>query len=292
MRILILGHKGMLGSELLLRLLPQHEVTGYDLPECDIASRESCWAAIEAVAPEVVINAAAFTDVDGCETQPERCFAVNAAGVVNLAAACRARGALLIHFSTDYVFDGTKSAPYVEDDECRPLNVYGQSKLAGERFLRESGADFLLVRTAWLYGRRGKNFVRTILAKARAGEPLAVVNDQIGSPTYAYDLARAVQVLLEGEHRGVFHVTNRGTCSWHQFAVAIVKYAGLEVAVKPIGSEKLPRPARRPAYSVLSNGKFIAATGKTMRYWQLALQDCLEHLGYTSQSFPGNGHRK
>ncbi len=278
MKILILGHKGMLGSDLFLRLMPHHEIEGRDIDECDITSPEACRDVVAETAPELLINAAAFTNVDACEIEEEQCFAVNALGVRNLALACRETGIVLVHFSTDYVFDGTKGSPYREDDPTGPINVYGRSKLEGEHYLRESGTPYLLVRTAWLYGNRGKNFVKAILERARNHGRLEVVDDQIGSPTYSGDLAAAVRVLVEGGHRGVFHVTGRGTCSWYEFARKILQCAGLEdVAIAPIGSNRLQRPARRPAYSVLSNRKFIETTGRAMRYWQIALQDYLEH---------------
>lgn len=278
MKILILGHRGMLGSDLLLRLLLHHEVEGRDVDECDIASPEACRQVVAETSPEILINAAAYTDVDGCELERDRCFAVNAVGVQNLALACREKGIALVHFSTDYVFDGTKGSPYREDDPTGPISVYGESKLAGERYLMDSGVPFLLVRTAWLFGKKGKNFVKAILERARNHGRLEVVDDQVGSPTYSGDLAGAVQVLVEGGHRGIFHVTGRGSCSWYDYARKILLYAGLDdVSIAPIGSDRLKRPARRPAYSVLSNRKFIETTGKAMRHWQIALQDYLEH---------------
>ena len=276
MRILILGHKGMLGSDLMLRLARVHEVAGRDVDAFDIVSESDCRRVIAEYSPEVVINAAAYTNVDGCETNREGCFAVNAVGVKNIALACRGRGTMLVHFSTDYVFDGRKRSPYREEDPPAPLNVYGASKLEGERQLQTLAENYLLIRTAWLYGRHGKNFVKTILEKASAVKILEVVDDQIGSPTYSRDLAAAVEFLVEGGHRGVFHVTNRGRCSWYEFACKIVQYAGKnDVTVRPIGSERLSRPALRPAWSVLSGRKFTAISGKAMPHWQRALKDYL-----------------
>jgi dTDP-4-dehydrorhamnose reductase len=281
MKILILGHKGMLGSDLMLRLIASHEVTGKDVDEIDIVSEDECRRVIAECSPEIVINAAAYTNVDGCETDRERCFAVNAVGVKNIALACRERAITIVHFSTDYVFDGRKGLPYDEDDQPAPLNVYGASKLEGEHFLQAFSDRYLLIRTAWLYGRQGNNFVKTILEKAATVKTLAVVDDQIGSPTYSRDLAAAVQLLIEGGNTGIFHVTNRGRCSWYEFTCKILQYAGNnDVTVKPIRSDSLPRPAIRPAWSVLSSRKFFSVTGKTMRFWQIALQDYLDRMGY------------
>jgi dTDP-4-dehydrorhamnose reductase len=278
-KILLLGHKGMLGSDLLLKLNMEHEVVGMDKEEIDIVSAEECAKAIKDTAPNIVINAAAYTNVDGCETAKEECFAVNAEAVKNIAEACRDKNIRIIHFSTDYVFDGTGTQPYKEDDKCNPINTYGASKLAGERYLQSLADDYILIRTSWLYGVKGKNFVQTILDKAKTTNKLQVVDDQVGSPTYAKDLATAVDLLIEQNAKGIFHITNRGSCSWYQFAIKILQEAGIhDIDIKPIKSDQLPRLAKRPAYSVLSMQKFISATGKTMQPWQLALKDYLESV--------------
>ena len=280
MKILILGHKGMLGSDLMLRMMAAYDVTGKDVDDFDITVEEDCGRVIAECSPDVVINAAAYTNVDGCETDRDRCFAVNAVGVKNMALACLGRGVRIVHFSTDYIFDGRKEAPYVEGDEPAPLNVYGASKLEGERFLQAFSERWLLIRTAWLYGKNGNNFVKTILEKAAAVKTLDVVDDQIGAPTYSWDLAAAVQLLIEGGHDGLFHLTNRGNCSGYEFACRILQYAGKnDVTVRPIPSAGQVRPAVRPARSVLSCRKFFETTGKTMRFWQIALQDYLERTG-------------
>jgi dTDP-4-dehydrorhamnose reductase len=294
-KILLLGHKGMLGSDLFFKLSGEHEVIGMDKEEIDIVSASDCTNAIKETVPDIVINAAAYTNVDGCETAREECFVVNAEAVKNIAEACRKNKIRIIHFSTDYVFDGTAREPYVEDAQCNPINVYGESKLAGENYLRTLSDHYILIRTSWLYGLKGKNFVQTILEKAKAKEyvddtmtkakalaegpsKLFVVDDQVGSPTYTKDLASAVALLIEKNAQGIFHVTNRGSCSWHQFAVRILKEAGFDkIIVEPIKSADLKRPAMRPAYSILSNQKFIKVTGKTLQPWQLALQDYLKN---------------
>jgi dTDP-4-dehydrorhamnose reductase len=277
MKILLLGHKGMLGNDLLVQLGMQHDVIGMDKEEIDITSAVECNKAIADGNPDIVINAAAYTNVDGCEDHQDECLAVNAEAVKNIAGACRERNIGIVHFSTDYVFDGMGSEPYREDHACNPINAYGSSKLAGERYLQTLSDNYLLIRTAWLYGKNGKNFVRTILQKAESIHCLEVVDDQIGSPTYTKDLAAAVDFLIDRNIKGVFHLTNRGVCSWFQFAVRILQESAItDVQVIPVKSDKLTRPAKRPLYSVLSNQKFVQATGKTMQPWQLALQDYLK----------------
>lgn len=295
MKILLLGQKGMLGSDLLSKLTEDHEVVGMDREEVDIACAGDCQRAIEETGPDMVVNAAAMTDVDECETAKERCFAVNAEALRHMAEICRGKKIRIVHFSTDYVFDGTAGRPYKEDDPCHPVNVYGESKLAGERFLQSLSDDCLIVRTSWLYGNKGRNFVQSILEKAQAKHfirdamkkgkatadgpsTLSVADDQVGSPTYTKDLAAAVALLVEGNARGIFHVTNRGSCTWHQFAVKILHEAGYDdIVVEPIKSEQLPRPARRPMHCVLSLEKFYRTTGKITQPWQLALQDYLNN---------------
>jgi dTDP-4-dehydrorhamnose reductase len=276
-KILLLGHKGMLGSDLLLKLKIEHEVVGLDKEEIDIVSASGCKEAIKETEPDIVINAAAYTNVDGCETARHECFAVNAEAVKNIADACRKKNIRIIHFSTDYVFDGKAKEPYKEDHPCNPINAYGESKLAGEQYLQSLSDNYVLIRTAWLYGVNGKNFVQTILEKVKTAKKLTVVDDQIGSPTYTKDLAAAVDLLIKQNAKGIFHITNRGSCSWYQFAMKILQEAGIhDIDVTPIKSNQLQRQAKRPAYSVLSMHKFIQTTGKTMQPWQLGLQDYLE----------------
>jgi len=279
MKILVLGHKGMLGTDLMTGLGGAHDVTGKDIEDFDITSNSDCRDLIGQSGADVVINAAAYTNVDGCETDEAGSFAVNADGVRNVALACGESGARVVHFSTDYVFDGTKKDPYVEGDPCRPINAYGRSKLKGEEYLREVSNDYLLIRTSWLYGRNGRNFVGAIVERAEETGSLEVVDDQTGSPTYTVDLAAAVRVLIEGDHRGIFHVTNRGVCSWYQFACKILEYRGMEdVSIVPIQSAQVDRCAPRPEYSVLSCRKFADATHRTMRFWQIALKEYMARM--------------
>jgi dTDP-4-dehydrorhamnose reductase len=277
MKVLLLGHRGMLGTDLVSQLQKKHEIIGLDKDEIDITSAAQCQQAIKENLPHMVINAAAYTNVDGCENSKEECFAVNAEAVRNIAEACRDNNIRIIHFSTDYVFDGTGGEPYREEHACNPINTYGRSKLAGELYLQALSKNYLLIRTSWLYGKNGNNFVRKILDKAQQVNTLEVVDDQIGSPTHTKDLAAAVDLMLTRNMTGIFHVTNRGSCSWFQFAVKILQESAISgVVVIPVKSDKLSLAAKRPFYSALSNHKFIRETGKTMQPWQLALQDYLE----------------
>lgn len=270
----------MLGSALHARLSVFHEVLGRGRTDVDISSEEACRRSIEDCKPDLVINAAAYTNVDGCESAPEQCFSVNALGVKNIALACQDRAVKIIHFSTDYVFDGKKGQPYREEDPCHPLNTYGLSKYEGERFLQAYAENYLIIRTSWLYGRCGRNFVSTILEKARSAEALYVVNDQVGSPTSATDIADAVERLARMPVRGIVHITNSGQCSWFDFARKILRYGGAEsVSVCPLTSDALARPARRPPFSVLDCSKFTALSGTAMRSWDEALRDYLRSEG-------------
>ncbi len=280
MKILVLGHRGTLGSDLILRMGGAHDITGKDVDDFDISVEEECRRVIEESSPDVVINAAACTNVDDCETDRNRCFAVNAVGVKNVALACGRTGIRIVHFSTDFIFDGRKPSPYVEEDEPAPLNAYGASKLEGERFLQAFSDRWLLIRTSWLYGRNGRNFMKTVLAEAEEAKTLDVANDQVGCPTYSWDLAGAVQLLIERGDQDIFHLTNRGRCSLHEFARKALQYAGkTDVTVRAVPQTELCRSATAPVRSVLSCRKFFETTGKTMRFWQIALQDCLARPG-------------
>jgi len=274
MKVLLLGHKGMLGSDLMAQFKYRHEIIGMDQEEIDVTRASECRKAVDEVQPQLVINAAAFTNVDACETAKEECFAVNAEAVKNIAESCRGKNIKVIHYSTDYVFNGNGSRPYREDDPCNPINMYGASKLAGEQHLSTLTDNFIIIRTAWLYGAHGKNFVQAILDRAKATGKLTVVDDQTGSPTCTRDLAAATELLVDKNARGIFHVTNRGSCTWFDFARKILKEAHLEtVELLPMKTSDLQRAAKRPAYSVLGMQKFMETTGKTMQPWQLAFQD-------------------
>lgn len=278
MRILLLGCTGMLGYELASRLGGENELVGLSSREIDITDFASLKKIMQELRPQLVINAAAYTDVDGAEKDKNLAFAVNAEGVRNIALTAREIHCPVVHFGTDYIFDGSKGNPYREEDEANPLNVYGQSKLAGEKYLMEITDNYLLIRTAWLYGKKRKNFVKTIITKAKREKVLSVVDDQIGSPTYAFDLAGAVSLLIKKRAIGIYHVVNSGACSWFDFALAIVRSIGLDnVEIMPVKSKDYPRPARRPSYSVLDCSRFSFLTGFTMRSWEDALKDFLKN---------------
>lgn len=281
MKVLLFGEKGMLGSAIAFKLGLYHDVAGLGHDDVDITVLSECKDIIEENKPNVVINAAAYTDVDAAESNAEQCFLVNAIGIRNIATVCRKKNIKIIHFSSDYVFDGKKMEPYVENDICSPLNVYGEAKFKGEQYLKEITNNYILIRTSWLYGKNGNNFVDSILEKGKNGEQIEVVDDQKSSPTYTVDLAAAVNFLLETEIIGTYHITNRGKCSWYEFARKIFQYAEIhDVELINVASQNLPGKAERPAYSVLSNNKFANATKKTMRFWQIALKDYINRVYY------------
>lgn len=270
--ILVVGANGMLGQDLMNEL--PGEVVGLDLPDMDITSLDSVQGVMDRLKPAVVINAAAYTDVDGCESNPELAMQVNGEGVGFLAIGCQSIGAKLVHVSTDYIFDGAKGSPYLEDDPPAPLSVYGESKLAGEMNAKFC-ADHLIVRTQWLYGVKGKNFVETMLRLAAEKDELAVVDDQTGSPTWTVDLARSIRALLEHGCNGIYHAANSGYCTWNDFAQAIFEESGAKVKVNPLTTDKLNRPARRPLYSTLDCRKLVTDTGFTPQGWRDALKNYL-----------------
>ena len=281
-RILVVGAKGMLGRDLMEVLhssIPGDEVVGWDIEEIDIQKGEDTVTRIEKLRPDIVIHIAAYTDVDGCELNKEKAFAVNAEGTRSVALAASKCHAKMVYLSTDYVFDGDKREPYLENDSPHPLNVYGQSKLKGEQYVQTFVKDFLIIRTQWLYGLFGKNFVSSVLRQAREKSTLSIVDDQTGSPTYTADLAKAVSALIQFGARGIFHVANSGLWTWCSFGQTILKLSGINrVKVIPISSRELGRPATRPSYSVLGCQKLKEETGLTMRPWSEALKDYLRTL--------------
>jgi dTDP-4-dehydrorhamnose reductase len=276
MKVLVFGARGMLGKDLVPALSVKHQVLARDIEDLDIADQQRVQKEIETLRPQVVVNAAAYTDVDGCEAKRELAFSVNAEGARNIAAGCAASNARMIHLSTDYVFDGTSSAPYREEDPPNPLNVYGASKLQGERQIREVLENHLIIRTEWLLGRHGKNFVATILRLAAQQEELRVVNDQRGAPTFTKDLSWAIEKLLEKEVKGILHITNSGSCTWYEFARQILIEKKIDhVSIVPISSAALTRPAKRPANSVLDCHRFENLVSQKMRTWEEALKEYL-----------------
>lgn len=278
MKVLLTGATGMLGRALRENLSLQHELLPLAHADLDITDLDATLSALDRAKPQVVIHAGAWTDVDGCEQDPDRSWRVNALGSRNLSVACQGAGAACCYLSTDYVFDGEKPSPYTEFDAPNPISCYGGSKLAGERYVQTLTPRHWIVRSSWLFGPGGKNFVKTILAKARAGEGLRVVDDQVGSPTYALDLARAIARLIGGPHYGIWHVTNSGSCSWYDFAAAILENTGLTgTRLEPISSKELGRAAARPRNSVLRNYCWELEGWPPLRPWSDALRDYLAH---------------
>jgi dTDP-4-dehydrorhamnose reductase len=278
MKIIVTGAAGMLGSDLVRRLSVGHEAIGVTRREFDLLDELSVLKAVAEIRPDWVIHCAAYTNVDGCEKEPEKAFSVNADGARNVAKACWGAKAKMLYVSTDYVYDGKKTEPYVETDPVGPLNVYGQSKLKGEQEILNVLPDALIVRTSWLFGKNGPNFVEAILAQVGKKDELSVVSDQVGNPTYTVDLADAQTRLVEADASGIFHAANNGHCSWFEYAKKILKLHGAEgITVKPVTTAELGRPALRPAYSVISKKKYEGLTGHRPRDWEEALKDYLKH---------------
>ncbi|MFC2015919.1 dTDP-4-dehydrorhamnose reductase [Chloroflexota bacterium] len=274
MRIVIAGHKGQLGQAL-LGVLPRQDVIGVDLPEVDISEPASILSVVRDVRPEVVINSAAITDVDGCERDPERAFRVNAFGAQNLALACAWTGAIMLQISTNDVFDGRLGRAYYEWDPPSPQSVYARSKAAAEHAVRTLLSRFYIVRTAWLYARGGTNFPSKIIAAADRLGALQVVTDEVSAPTYAPDLAQAVSLLIRTEHFGIYHFTNSGRCSRYDWAVKILELSGRgHVPVEPITTEGWQRDAQPPLYAPIVNSAG-ANLGITLRPWEEALGEYL-----------------
>lgn len=275
-RVLITGAEGMLGLDLTEALSEGYDVYGRDIDDFDITKAKETMDAMREIRPEIVVHTAAYTDVDGCESHIKLAHSVNGVGTKNVASVCNKLGSKMVYISTDYVFDGTKSGAYSEEDPTCPINTYGRSKLEGEQWVRTLVGEFAIVRTAWLFGRGGKNFAKTILKLAREKGTVSVVHDQVGSPTYTVDLSQAIFILVEKGAKGIYHITNGGTCSWYEYAQEILAMSGLgNIAVHPMSSDQLNRPAKRPYNSVLDRGKFERETSYRMRPWKEALRDYL-----------------
>jgi dTDP-4-dehydrorhamnose reductase len=274
MRVTIFGASGLLGTAL-LREWSGDDVVGLSIEDLDIRNAARVREAVEQNRPDWIVLAAAYTDVDGCESNQALAFSVNRDGAVNVAEAAKQAGAKLLFLSSDYVFDGTKTSPYEIDDTRNPQSVYGRSKAEAEVRLLEVLPQCCILRTAWMFGVGGKCFPDTILKLAVSRPALDVVNDQRGCPTYSLDLARAIIQLCRKGANGIVHVTNAGQCSWFAFAREIVRSAGLATQVRPVSTQQMARPAPRPAYSVLSAGS-LQRYAITMPTWQDALRRYLE----------------
>ena len=274
MRILITGASGMLGHDL-QRTLKNHELILCNSKNLDITNKNLVSETINEMKPDILINSAAYTNVDDCETNYEEAYKVNALGPKNLANVCKDLKIPLVHISTDYVFDGKKTEPLKENDNLGPQTAYGKTKLEGEQFIQKILDEYFIIRTAWLYGCDGDNFVKTMLNLSKSLNEITVVNDQIGSPTFTYDLAKGISEIIKTDKYGVYHLTNSGSCSWYEFSKEIFKLANINVKVIPVTTEEFPRPAPRPKYSVLSNDKWIKQGFKPLRDYKEALKEYL-----------------
>lgn len=275
MKILVTGAHGQLGTDIMQILSSEHEIYGFARQELNITDQQTTFEIIQQIKPDAVIHAAAYTKVDQAESDPELSYSVNAYGTRNVVLASQKIAAKVIYISTDYVFAGTRSVPYCEFDQTSPVNVYGRSKLAGEEMVKTFSDKFFIVRTSWLYGRYGTNFVSTILQLSEQQEELRIVSDQVGSPTYTVDLVRFLRELLRTEQFGIYHATNTGSCSWFEFAKTILETVNRNRNIVPVRTEDFPRPAARPAFSVLDHMAIRQNSFNEFRHWRAALQDFL-----------------
>lgn len=278
MNVMIIGSEGMLGHDLVEILSMENEISTTTINTLDITDIENTIKTVTGINPDVVIHAAAFTDVDGSESQPDLAYKVNALGTRNVAVACKEADSELVYICTDYVFDGEKGSSYYEYDQTNPLSVYGKTKLAGETYIRDIISRYYIVRTSWLYGLHGPNFVNTMLELAKTRDKIKVVKDQIGSPTFTKDLAEAISLLIKKPIYGIYHITNSNYCSWYEFALKIFEWSDIEVEVIPVKTEEFPRPAPRPKYSVLENYNWKIEGFSEIRSYQEALKEYLKLL--------------
>ncbi len=277
--ILVTGAKGMLGTDFCAYLKQNNlSLVEWDLPENDLTDVNRTIKLVKQLKPQIIVHCAAYTDVDGCELNKSKAYAVNTQGTWAMVLATKEIGAKFIYISTDYVFDGQKES-YQETDMPNPINYYGLTKFLAEKLVLQYLKKYFIVRTSWLFGKNGKNFVSTILTLARENKQLEVVNDQIGSPTYTKDLCEPLYQLINSEYYRIYHITNSGICSWYDFATEIIKQSKLTTPVIPITSDKLSRPAKRPKFSVLENTNYKKIFNKSLRHWQEALSDFLKESG-------------
>lgn len=278
MKVLIIGSEGMLGHDLVDILSRENEVKTTNINTLDITNINKTIETVKEVNPDVVVHAAAFTDVDGSETNPDMAYKVNALGTRNVAVACKEADSAMVYICTDYVFDGLKGTSYYEYDQTNPLSVYGKTKHIGEIYIRDILNKFYIVRSSWLYGIHGPNFITTMLNLAENNKEIKVVNDQIGSPTYTVDLSKAIAKLIKKPAFGIYHITNSDSCSWYEFAREIFEIAGIDVELVPVTTEEFPRPAPRPKYSVLENYNWKLEGFPEIQSYKTAMRQYMELL--------------
>ena len=279
MKVLVTGVKGQLGFDVMNELQKRGiEAVGVDIEEMDITDSLSVKKVITQAAPDVVIHCAAYTAVDAAEENEAVCRKVNADGTENIAKVCRMLDCKMIYISTDYVFDGKGTRPWEPDDERHPLNVYGQTKYEGELAVQKNLTKYFIVRIAWVFGKNGKNFIRTMLNLAKTHDTITVVNDQFGSPTYTYDLAKLLVDMAESDKYGIYHATNEGICSWYEFACEIFKQAGVNVNVIPVTAAEYQAKAKRPENSRMSKSKLTENGFERLPSWQDALSRYLKEM--------------
>ena len=281
MRVFVPGVKGQLGYDVMNELEKQGlEGIGVDIDEMDITDADQVNKVIKEAAPDAVIHCAAYTAVDAAEDNEEICRKVNAQGTENIAKVCEELDIKMMYISTDYVFNGQGERPWEPDDEREPLNVYGQTKYEGELAIEEHVKKFFTVRIAWVFGVNGKNFIKTMLNLGKTHDHLTVVNDQTGSPTYTYDLARLLVDMIQTDKYGRYHATNEGLCTWYEFACEIFKQAGMDVSVAPVSSDEYPAKAKRPSNSRMDKSKLTANGFQPLPTWQDALSRYLKEIDY------------
>ncbi|MDP3035372.1 MAG: dTDP-4-dehydrorhamnose reductase [Methanobacteriaceae archaeon] len=278
MKVLIIGSEGMLGHDLVDILSTENEISTTTIDTLDITDIEKTIETVKNINPDVVVHAAAFTDVDGSEENKDLAYKVNVIGTRNVAVACSKVDAALVYICTDYVFDGTKGTPYQEYDQTNPLGVYGKTKYLGEVYIRDILNKFYIVRTSWLYGFHGPNFITTMLKLAEKMDSISVVGDQIGSPTYTVDLATAISKLIKKPSYGIYHITNSDHCSWYEYAQEIFEIAGINIETKPVSTEEFGSPAPRPKYSVLENYNWKMEGFPKIRSYKEALKEYMKLL--------------
>lgn len=281
MRVFVTGVKGQLGYDVMNELEKQGlEGIGVDIDEMDITDADQVNKVIKEAAPDAVIHCAAYTAVDAAEDNEEICRKVNAQGTENIAKVCEELDIKMMYISTDYVFNGQGERPWEPDDEREPLNVYGQTKYEGELAIEEHVKKFFTVRIAWVFGVNGKNFIKTMLNLGKTHDHLTVVDDQTGSPTYTYDLARLLVDMIQTDKYGRYHATNEGLCTWYEFACEIFKQAGMNVSVAPVSSDEYPAKAKRPSNSRMDKSKLTANGFQPLPTWQDALSRYLKEIDY------------